>query len=298
MNRRTLSVQNPDASPHPGRPSPLIDLHLHSTASDGVDAPEALVANCASAGLSVVAVTDHDTTAAIPAAEAAARCAGLGFVSGIEITAVWRRKDVHVLGYFFDPLAPALAAFLADQRRDRIRRARVIGVRLASMGVPIDIEQVIASAGDRPVSRPAIAQALVDAGHVQRRQDAFQQYVGERAPAYEPRAGVTVRRAIRIIKDAGGIASLAHPGVAGIDRVIADLAGAGLDALEVYHADHADADTSRYLALARRLNLGVTGGSDYHGDQSHHPGGLGRFVLPARDFDDLCRRAGLRGITL
>jgi len=287
-------VGTPAAPPVPDRPSLLIDLHLHTTASDGVDAPEALVANCAAAGLSVVAVTDHDTIDAVPAVEAAARRAGLRFVSGIEITAVWRQKDVHVLGYFLDHLAPALTAFLIDQRQDRIRRARLIGGRLAAMGVPVDIEHVIRSACEKPVSRPAIAQALVNAGHVQGRQDAFDQYVGDRAPAFVPRAGVSVKRAIRIIREAGGLASLAHPGLTRIDGIIADLARAGLGALEVYHADHADADTSRYLALARRLNLGITGGSDYHGDQSHHPGGLGRFVVPADDFNDLCRRAGHR----
>ena len=283
-----------DPSPIPGRPFRLIDLHLHTTASDGVDAPEALVAHCAAAGLSVIAVTDHDSIDAVPAVESAARCSGLRVVPGIEITAVWQRKDVHVLGYFLDHRAPALIAFLTDQRQDRIRRARVIGRRLATMGVPIDIEAVIASAGGKPVSRPAIAQALVDAGHVQNRQDAFEQYIGERSPAFSPRAGVTIENAIQIIKEAGGLASLAHPGLTGIDDIIAGLVSGGLDAIEVYHADHADADTSRYLALARRLDLGVTGGSDYHGDPSHHPGGLGRFVVPVDDFDDLCRRAGRR----
>jgi len=280
--------------PMSDRSARLIDLHLHTTASDGVDAPEALVANCAAAGLSVIAVTDHDTIDAVPAVEAAARRSGLRFVPGIEITAVWQQKDVHVLGYFLDHRAPALIAFLTKQRQDRIRRARVIGRRLATMGVPIDIEQVIASAGGKPVSRPSIAQALVDAGHVQCRQHAFDQYVGEGCAAFAPRAGVTIECAIQIIKEAGGLASLAHPGLTGIDDIIADLARVGLGAIEVYHADHADTDSNRYLALARRLDLGVTGGSDYHGEQSHRPGGLGRFALPADDFDDLCRRAGRR----
>lgn len=272
----------------------MIDLHLHTTASDGVDAPEALVANCAAAGLSVIAVTDHDTIDAVPAVEAAARDSGLRFVPGIEITAVWQQKDVHVLGYFLDHRAPALMAFLTDQRKDRIRRARVIGRRLAAMGVPIDIEQVIASAGGKPVSRPFIARALVDAGHVKNWREAFERYLGEGCPAFAPRAGVTIEDAIQIIKKSGGLASLAHPGLTRIDDIIADLGHAGLGAIEVYHPDHADADTNRYLALARRLDLGITGGSDYHGDQSHHPGGLGRFVVPGDDFDDLCRRAGRR----
>jgi predicted metal-dependent phosphoesterase TrpH len=285
-------VEKPDLLPTPACPSPLIDLHLHTTASDGADTPEALVANCVAAGLSVIAVTDHDTIEAVPAVEAAARRSGLRFVPGIEITAVWQQQDVHVLGYFLDHRAPALVAFLADQLQDRIRRARVMGSRLEALGVPIDIERVIASAGGKPVLRPSIAQALADAGHAEGRRDAFDRYVGEGRPAFEPRNGVTIEDAIQIINDTGGLASLAHPGLTGIDDIIADLARAGLGAIEVYHTDHAASDTRRYLALARRLNLGVTGGSDYHGDQLHHPGGLGRFGVPADDFNDLCRRAG------
>ena len=283
-----------DPTPTPDCPSPLIDLHLHTTASDGVDAPEALVARCVEAGLSVIAVTDHDSIDAIAAVEAAARDSGLHVVPGIEITAMWQEQDVHVLGYFLDHREPALTSFLSDQRRDRIRRARVMGRRLAALGVPIDIEEVIAAAGRKPVLRPSIAQALVDAGYVGRRRDAFDRYVGEGRPAFAPRAGVTIQNAIQIIRKAGGLASLAHPGLTGVDDIIATLPGAGLGAIEVFHVDHSEADTNRYLALARQLDLGISGGSDYHGDQSHHPGGLGRFVLPVEDFDDLCRRAGRR----
>jgi hypothetical protein len=277
-------------------PSSLIDLHLHTTASDGVDTPETLVDHCVTAGLSVIAVTDHDTVDAIAAVGVVAGRSGLRVVPGIEITAVWREKDVHVLGYFLDYRAPALAAFLEAQLQDRIRRARVIGRRLETMGVPIDIEHVIESAGEKPVSRPSIAQALVDAGHVEGRQDAFEQYIGHGCPAFAPRTGVTVEDAIAIITTSGGVASLAHPGLTRVDEIIEDMARAGLAAIEAYHPDHVDADTARYLAMARRLGLGVTGGSDYHGACSHRSGGLGRFVLPADDFDDLCRRAGVSSV--
>lgn len=286
-------MPNSDATPIAGRRSPLIDLHLHTTASDGVDTPEALVAKCAAAGLTVMAVTDHDTVDAVGAAEDAAIGSGLSVVPGIEITAVWQERDVHVLGYFINDRDPALTAFLSAQCDDRIRRARVIGRRLAAMGASIDIEQIVERAGHNPVSRPSIAQALVDAGHAEDRRDAFDRYVGEGSPAFAPRDGTSIEDAIRIIRKTGGLASLAHPGLTRIDDLIPSLAEAGLGAIEVYHVDHSDADTRRYRALARELNLGITGGSDYHGDQSHHPGGLGRFVTPGRDFDDLCRRAGV-----
>lgn len=283
----------PAAYPAPGPPSRLIDLHLHTTASDGVDSPETLVTRCVAAGLTTIAVTDHDTVDAVAAVEEAASRSGLAAVPGIEITAVWQEKDVHVLGYFFDHRHPALVGFLASQLEDRIRRARVIGERLAAMGAPIDMEQVIERAGRSPVSRPLIAQALVEDSHARNRRDAFERYVGEGRPAYAPRTGTSIEDAIQIIRKAGGVTSLAHPGLTGIDEVIARLADAGLGALEVYHVDHSATDTHRYREMARRLNLGITGGSDYHGDDSHHPGGLGQFVTPAGDFDDLCRRVGL-----
>jgi predicted metal-dependent phosphoesterase TrpH len=293
MAQPSLRAQKPEPAPTPGRRSPLIDLHLHTNRSDGVDAPEALVANCAAAGLSVIAVADHDTIDAIDDVAAAARRSGLSFVAGIEITAVRQRKDVHVLGYFVDHHAPALTRFLKAQLVDRIRRARQIGRRLMELGVPIDVESLIASAGGKPVSRPLIAQALVDAGHVENRQSAFERYVGESAPAFEPRAGVSIEDAIGVIQEAGGLSSLAHPGLMGIDGIIPVLARAGLAAIEAYHTDHSEADTGRYVAMARQLGLGLTGGSDYHGDRSHHPL-LGGCVLPPHDFDDLCRRTRRR----
>jgi len=285
-------VGNPDTVPRPSDAPPLVDLHLHTTASDGVDTVDVLVAKCAAAGLSIIAVTDHDTLGAVPAVETAARAAGLRAIAGIEITAVWQQRDIHVLGYFVDPQAPALLAFLMQQREDRIRRARVIGGRLAELGVPIDIEHVITAAAGRPVTRPAIAAALAEAGHVADRRAAFDQFLGEGRPAFEPRVGAAITDAIQIIHHAGGIASLAHPGLMNIDHLIPDLARDGLDAIEVYHADHDAIDRRRYRALARTLGVGITGGSDYHGDPLHHPDGLGRYVVPAAAFNDVCRRAG------
>jgi predicted metal-dependent phosphoesterase TrpH len=274
----------------------MIDLHLHTTASDGTDTPAELVRACREAGIATMAVTDHDTTAAVAEAAREAERAGIAFVPGIEMTAAWKGSDVHVLGYFLDPESPALKSFLESQIEDRIRRARAVGERLAALGVAIEMESLIARSGGRPVLRPHFAQAMVEAGHVGREQEAFERYIGEGKPAYVARQGATPADIVRIIRDAGGLSSMAHPGVTELDALIPELAAAGLDAIEAYHTDHSPDDTARYLATARRLGLAVTGGSDFHGFRSAHANGFGRVQLPAADFAALSRRAAQRRI--
>jgi predicted metal-dependent phosphoesterase TrpH len=273
-------------------PAAMIDLHLHTTASDGTDSPAELVAACRAAGLTVAGVADHDTMSAVPEMARAARDAGIGFVPGVEITAAWQGRDVHILGYFLDHRLPELLAFLDAQRTDRIRRSRLVAERLDALGVPIDIEALILSSQGRPLSRPHIAQALIDRGHVSGRDEAFDRFLGDDAPAFVPRAGATPAEVVRIIAQAGGVSSLAHPGITGKDDLIGDLAASGLDALEAYHPDHTLEDTARYLALGRAFSLAVTGGSDYHGRDSHHAYGFGVVTLPPEAFSAFCRRAG------
>ncbi len=270
----------------------MIDLHLHTTASDGTDSPAELVAACRAAGLAVVGIADHDTIAAVPEMTQLALDAGIGFVPGIEITAAWQGRDIHVLGYFLDHRSPELLAFLDAQRADRIRRARLVAERLEALGASIDVEALIVRSKGRPLLRPHIAQALVDGGHVRDDREAFDRYLGDDKPAFVPRAGATPVEVVELIRRAGGVSSLAHPGVTRQDGLIPELAAAGLDALEVYHADHTDEDTARYLALAERLGLAMTGGSDYHGARSHHAHGFGVVALPAPAFAAFRRRAG------
>ncbi|MFO7691527.1 MAG: PHP domain-containing protein [Vicinamibacterales bacterium] len=267
----------------------MIDLHLHTTASDGTDSPAELVRACRDAGITAMAVTDHDTTAATLESAREAERAGITFVAGIEITAAWEGSDVHLLGYFIDREAPVLVAFLEAQIKDRIRRARAVGERLVGLGAPIDMDAIIARAEGRPVLRPHIAQALVSVGHAVDEQDAFDRFVGEGRPAYVARRGATPTEVVAIIRQAGGISSMAHPGVTRQDRLIPGLAAAGLDALEAYHTDHSAEETARYLAMARQIGLCATGGSDFHGFRSAHSSGFGTIQLPAADF------AALRG---
>jgi predicted metal-dependent phosphoesterase TrpH len=266
----------------------VIDLHTHTTASDGRSAPSALVAEARAAGITVLAVTDHDTMASWTEASAAARDAGITPVPGIEITAVHRGRDVHVLGYFHDPAHAGLAGFLAAQRADRRRRAEEILRRLEAAGVPLDPASVLdGHPPDRAIGRPLVAAALVQTGHVASIAEAFDRYLSTGRPGFVPRTGAPPERVIEIIEQAGGVASLAHPGKVGDERLVDRLAAGRLRAIEVHHPDHAPEDVERYSALARREGLVMTGGSDYHGPGSGRTNGLGRVTLPRADFERL-----------
>lgn len=270
----------------------MIDLHTHTTASDGRCAPVDLVTRAAAAGVTVLSVTDHDTVAACDLAAAACEAAGLAFVPGIEVTAVQDGVDVHVLGYFFDRQSPALHAFLAEQRRRRVDRVREMIDRLAAFGIPLDADAILRPGLDDPntsAGRPWIARALLTDGHVASVGDAFDRWLSRGRPAFVPRVAARPDEVIARIHDAQGIASIAHPGPLGRDEWLPAFAGAGLDALEAYHTDH-DADaTVHYLGLAARLDLAVTGGSDYHGDESHGGAGPGSVSLPHDAYDRLAR---------
>lgn len=278
----------------------MIDLHTHTTASDGRCTPGELVARASAAGVTVLSVTDHDTVAGSDAAAVACRTAGIEFVRGIEITAVRDSADVHVLGYFVDAASPALQNFLAEQRRRRINRVREMIHRLAGLGIHLDADAILKPGIDDPsiaVGRPWIAGALVAGGHVATKNDAFDQFLSRGRPAYVPRAGASPEEVIGHIHDAGGLASIAHPALIGRDDWLHDFADAAADALEVFHPDH-DADaTTRYMALAKRLGLAVTGGSDYHADQSHGATAPGSVSLPREHYDGLraTRRATASG---
>jgi 3',5'-nucleoside bisphosphate phosphatase len=262
----------------------LIDLHLHTTASDGSLSPTGLVARAAAAGLTTISVTDHDTFAGL--AEARTAAGDLG----VEITAIENERDVHLLAYFVDPADSGLSSFLARQRTDRIRRIREIAHRLATLGCAIDVEPLLDSASSsdgRSVGRPLLADALVAAGHARDRSDAFDRLIGNGRPAFVPRMGATPDEVIALVRDSGGIVSLAHPGLTRIDDAIPRLAAAGLTALEARHSDH-NADTEKhYRQMAAGLGLAVSGGSDFHGDPGHRIAMLGTVTLPAEDFAQL-----------
>ena len=271
----------------------MIDLHLHTTASDGRLAPADLVRRVAAAGIRVFAITDHDTTDGIAEAHAEATTLGLQLVTGIEITAVDGGRDVHMLGYFFDQFEPRMVEFLIAQRASRISRIAQIAKRLAELGMPIDVGPLLAEAqrtNSKSIGRPRLARAMIDAGYVATTREAFDKWLGQNGPAFVERVGPTPQAVIEILHDARGLVSLAHPGRTRIDEQIPALRDAGLDAIEVYHSDHDATAVSRYRDLADRLGVLMTGGSDFHGDPSHgvEPGAA---ALPESAWQRLLARA-------
>jgi predicted metal-dependent phosphoesterase TrpH len=271
----------------------VIDLHTHTTASDGRCSPAELVERAARAGLTVLAVADHDTVAGCAAAAEACAAAGIEFVTGTEITAVVDGKDVHVLGYFFDRESSSLQTFLAEQRRRRVDRVHEIVRRLAQQGMALDVDAILkpgVADSSKSAGRPWIARAMVAAGYVADTGEAFEKWLIPGRPAFVPRIGASPEEVFAQIHAAGGIASLAHPGPAKHDERIAGYAGAGLDAIEAHHSDHEPPDVERYLALAGRFNLAVSGGSDFHGDDEHGGRGPGSVSLPRERFEELKER--------
>jgi 3',5'-nucleoside bisphosphate phosphatase len=269
----------------------MIDLHTHTTASDGRCTPAELVARARQAGVTVLSVTDHDTVAGCDAARASCAGALIEFVAGIEITAVRDEVDIHILGYFIDPESAPLRALLVAQRQQRVERVRRMIERLRALGISLDADAILQPAIANPntaVGRPWIARALVSAGRVATTSEAFELWLARGRPAFVPREGPPPAEVIARIHDAGGIASIAHPGLVGRDAWIPELAAAGLDAIEAYHTNHDESATAHYRAMAERLNLAVSGGSDYHADESHGALRPGSTSLPRAEFERLC----------
>ncbi|MGP3972910.1 PHP domain-containing protein [Streptomyces sp. 8N114] len=270
-----------------------IDLHTHSTASDGTDTPAELVRNAAAAGLDVVALTDHDTVAG-HAEAAAALPAGLTLVTGAELSCRLDGISLHMLAYLFDPAEPELARERELVRDDRVPRAKAMVGKLRDLGAPVTWEQVLRIAGDGSVGRPHIAAAMVEQGVVETVSDAFtEEWLANDGRAYVSKHELDPFDALRLIKGAGGVAVFAHPlaakrGQCVPESAIAELAEAGLDGIEADHADHEPETRKRLHALADDLGLLATGSSDYHG--SRKPIALGDFTTAPDVYAEIAAR--------
>ncbi|MEU2351992.1 PHP domain-containing protein [Streptomyces misionensis] len=271
-----------------------IDLHCHSTASDGTDTPAELVRKAAAAGLDVVALTDHDTTRG-HAEAIAALPAGLTLVPGAELSCRLDGVSMHMLAYLFDPEEPALLAERELVRDDRVPRAKGMVGKLNALGVPVTWEQVERIAAGGSVGRPHVASALVELGVVETVSDAFtDQWLADGGRAYVEKHETDPFEAIRLVKGAGGVCVFAHPAAAKRGRTvpesaIAKMAAAGLDGIEVDHMDH-DAETrERLRGLAKDLGLLVTGSSDYHGTRKTVE--LGAYTTDPEVYGEITRRA-------
>ncbi|MBQ0972145.1 PHP domain-containing protein [Streptomyces sp. RK31] len=271
-----------------------IDLHTHSTASDGTDTPAELVRKAAAAGLDVVALTDHDTTRGHTEALAALP-QGLTLVTGAELSCRLDGVSMHLLAYLFDPEEPALLAERELVRDDRVPRAKGMIAKLNELGVPVTWEQVARIAGNGSVGRPHVASALVELGVVDSVSDAFTpEWLADGGRAYMPKHETDPFEAVRLVKNAGGVAVFAHPaavkrGRTVPDSAIAELARAGLDGIEVDHMDHDPGTRARLRGLAGDLGLLVTGSSDYHGSRKTCV--LGEFSTDPEVYGEITRRA-------
>jgi predicted metal-dependent phosphoesterase TrpH len=248
-----------------------VDLHAHTTASDGDHSPTALVEHARQVGLTAIAVTDHDTTDGVAEALEAGERLGIEVIPGVELSAEPKSGQCHILGLLIDPHSKPLRTRLIEVRRNRnTRNARIVEKMQRELGWDITLEEVEEIAGGEVVARPHFARVLINKGYVQTMQQAFDEYLAKGAKAYVERDRLTSTEAIALIHQAGGVAILAHPNNCKLDpaateQYIRELQSMGLDGIEARYNRHTPEDTSRYLTLARRLNLLTSGGSDFHG---------------------------------
>ncbi len=256
--------------------SGCVDLHIHSTTSDGELGPSEVVRLARQLDLACIALTDHDTTDGVSEAQAAGQRLGVEVIAGVEINSEGEHGDAHILGYFLDIGYTPLQDQLLAIRDARVGRARGMLKKLAELGLPLEWEAVMAFAGDAAsIARPHVARALVQAGYVGSTQEAFDKYISNEGPAYVNRLRLEMREAIGLIREAGGVAVLAHAGESGLIHLVPSLVEAGLDGVEVYYPDHTPEQQAELLALAARYNLVVTGGSDFHTlDDAAHAMGM------------------------
>ncbi len=269
-----------------------VDLHLHTTASDGRLTPPELVRLAAGRGLKVIAITDHDTTDGVrPAQAAAARFADLRVIPGVELSVDIAEAEVHLLGYWVDLDNREFQQLLAWSRDGRVNRARRILEKLAELGLPVDWERVRELAGDGAVGRPHIAQAMVEKGYVSDIREAFELYLGRGRPAYVERERLTPEQGIRSVLAVGGVPVLAHPAeIEGLEGHLPGWVGAGLAGIEVYYAGYTPEVVGRLLGLAEQYGLIPTGGTDYHGFGSPDEALPGSVDVPWEVVDRLVKR--------
>jgi predicted metal-dependent phosphoesterase TrpH len=259
-----------------------VDLHIHTTASDGKYTPAEIVRKAWEAGLNYIAICDHDSLEGIRPALAAMRaCPGLLILAGVEINTDIPSGELHVLGYLYDYENRELQNHLVRLRDSRIERAKKMIVKLRGVGLKIDYERVEELAGGGSLGRPHIAQALLEKGYINNFREAFLKYIGRGAPAYVERDKITPVEAVQLIKKAGGIPVLAHPlTTENYEELIQELISAGLMGLEAYYNNYTPEQVHDILTVAARNNLITTGGSDYHGLDSLNEPCLGSVEVP------------------
>jgi predicted metal-dependent phosphoesterase TrpH len=281
-----------------------VDLHLHTTVSDGALRPEELVRAASIAGIQVMAVTDHDSVDGIRDAERAASDLSIQVIPGIEVSAGLDGDDVHVLGYFLDPDDRVLREALSRLQEGRVAQARSMVERLAELGWPLDWDRVMAIAQGGSIGRPHIARALIERGYVGSVDEAFSRFLRRGGPGYVEGQKLLPQEAVSLIKEAGGVPSLAHPIIVGasdyrldLDRLLPVMVEAGLDGIEAYYKGYTPEVTAFLFGLASRYRLVPTGGSDFHGGGVVADAELGAVEVPWETVERLRGRQRRPGCT-
>jgi len=265
--------------------SAIVDMHLHTTESDGVRTPTEVVNAAIKLGLAGIAITDHDTVSGVAEAVTAAEQSNTDVLSGIEFTAEKARKELHILGYGVNTRHAGLLSLADKLRQSRLDRARSMVNKLSGLGIELDFDDVLEQAGPGNIGRPHIARAMLDAGIISTMQEAFERFIGRNCPAYADRWRVEPVTAVNLIHDAGGLAFLAHPGLRGASSYIRFLVDRGLDGIEVYHSRHTPETVAKLDVLADKLGILKSGGSDCHGPSREGPALIGSQPVPIAWFE-------------
>ena len=262
------------------------DLHIHTTASDGVLSPEQIVRNAVAGGLHVIAITDHDTTNAVRAAQAEAEQVGLQVIPGAEVSSTWQGREIHILGYGLDLESAAVRDIDLRARQRRIDRMEEMVVNLRGQEVPVSMDDVVEAAGPdhHMIGRPHLAAALVELGHASSVADAFDRWIANHHPAFVPTELGGPEEAVELIRDAGGVAVWAHPPTDTLEPLLPGLVAAGLRGLEVFRPSNSGRTTRQLRAAAEEHGLLVSGGSDWHNEERNDP--LGAFWVTSGQLKD------------
>ncbi len=267
-----------------------IDLHMHTDRSDGSKTPAELLALVRESGVVCFSVTDHDTLEGLNEVRALLTDGDPDLISGIELSATNGDRDMHILGYLFDPSNDALHTAIIDFQSRRNKRGRQMVEKLNDLGVPLTFDHLTEVAGAASLGRPHVAEALFKNGFTSTYEEAFYKYIADGKPAYIPKVNFEPAQAISLIHKAGGVAVLAHPTINETIQHLPLLLELGIDGIEIYHPSHQNKDTERYKHLAEQHRLVVSGGSDFHGRDSRH-GAVGSQKVPLSCLEPLMNRA-------
>jgi len=261
-----------------------IDLHMHTTYSDGKYTPAELVKKASDCGLSVISITDHDSVNAIKDAIDYGKQLGVEVIPGLEISTDVDDKEIHLLAYFIDIENEELKKYLSFFRDERLHRAKRMVQKLRNLGIKITIDDVLAHAKNSAIGRPHIAYAMTDLGIISNYFEAFEKYIGDKGPAFERKIHVSPQSALKLISDAGGLSFIAHPGYMK-EYLLINLIKAGIDGIEVIHPSHNENQISFYRGIVNQYCLLESGGSDFHGGQKSDDQNLGKYYISSNHLE-------------